>query len=63
MNVSITELTNNAWSIVITFGSYTVTAFSEGYPKQSEIQNMMDDIRNSVKRKEDKNVEVYRQGK
>ena len=50
MKVSIVELSNDSWSVVITFGKYTTTKISNGYPNQSEIQKIMDDMRNKARR-------------
>ena len=51
MNVSIVELSNDSWSIVVKFGKYTVTAFSEGFPSSEQLQDLMEDIKSRVARK------------
>ena len=49
MQVSIVELSNDNWSIVIRFGKYTLTSFTESFPSTDELQAMMDNIRSKAK--------------
>ena len=52
MNICITELSGDSWSIVLRFGDRTVTAFSDGFPSSEQLDTLQADVKASVKRKE-----------